>query len=98
MKLIKADGRLRHCFFGTYYATIALRFSSHEDALKGFEVLGTNWKISDTTKSALVFHGKNPELEDVLSTLEKFGADRKKVTSLAKSVDFGDPFQITIEV
>jgi predicted AlkP superfamily phosphohydrolase/phosphomutase len=63
---------------------------------KAFERLGSHWKTTDKDKKALLFHGKDSELEEVLDQLGSLGADRKKITSLAKSIDFGEQFEITV--
>lgn len=45
MKLT-AQGRLRHCFFGTYHARVVLAFDSPTDAENARVVLGASWRTS----------------------------------------------------
>lgn len=94
--MIKGKGQLAHHFWGTYYATIGIWFDSEEDAKHSLNVLGPLWKVSPRVSSAIIFHGKDPELNQVLETLEKFGANKRVVTSCTKSIDYGEPFEIEL--
>jgi len=89
-----ANGQLRHHFWGEYYATIVLIFSSKEEAEQAQRTVFTNWKQHD---EILSFHGTGDQLTVEEERLVAHGADRKKLTSLAKSIDRGEPFTVTVQ-
>ena len=93
MKL-KAKGQLRHRFWGTYSAVIGLEFALDQVNLAQ-EILGTSWASSQDS-TVLLWTGNSEELEAVKVVLGKYGADTKKIDSLARSVDYGEPFTIEI--
>lgn len=97
METIKARGRLHHHFHGQYWATIGLWFDSVELATKAHKILGHTWGVSANLK-VLTYSGKDSGLETEIVRLEKLGADRKKITSLAHSIDFGEEFYVTMEI
>lgn len=94
---IHIEGRLRHHFWGTYAATIALDCGSPRGAEDALQALGPLWKAGNV-EGCIVYHGAGDELEGVLDTLASKGADRKKITSIAKSIDVGEPFEFTLTV
>lgn len=92
-----AKGQLRHHFWGEYSATIVLQF--HSPVLADAAVAKLpGFNVHPGEPRALVFHGKGDELKLVESLLVSLGADRKKLTSLAKSIDFGEPFTIALDL
>lgn len=93
----KASGQLRHCFFGTYSAVIALGFENEYQANQVLPKLGAGWQVG-SKPYALVWQGNTEELEACETILESFGADRKKIASLAKSIDYGERFEIAVEI
>ena len=95
--MLRVKGRLRHCWWGTYHATIGLFCNSSDEALHVQEFLGEPWSIHEQNDSVVVYHGKDPELKVVLNQLEDLGANRKKITSIAKSIDLGEEFNITVK-
>ena len=97
MNTVKAQGQLRHCFWGTYEATIALWFRDEPSARDARKVLG-DWNHGENDSATLVWHGKEDDLERTLTRLEKFGASRNDMTSINKSIDFGEPFEVVIPV
>jgi hypothetical protein len=97
MKAI-GHGKLRHCFFGTYIAVIALGFDTEYQANQVLPKLGPGWRLGERSKKALVWEGNSQELDVVKDVLEGFGADRDKIASLAKSIDYGEDFSIQVEI
>lgn len=105
MNFVKAKGQLRHCFWGTYEATIVLWFNDAPSARDAKKVLGRdnkkvlgNWNHSHDNQSVLIWHGLGDDLENTLTELERFGADRNVITSINKSIDYGEPFEVVIPV
>jgi hypothetical protein len=94
----KANGLLRHCFFGAYSAVIALGFESEYEALTALPQLGSGWKVGEQTKKALRWEGDSDALEACKEVLAKFGADPDNIDSIEKSVDYGEAFNVEIEI
>lgn len=94
----KADGLLRHCFFGTYVAIIALGFETEHEAKSALPKLGAGWKIGDVNPKALRWEGGTDALEDCKKVLGKFGADVSKIDSCVKSIDYGEDFSVEFEI
>jgi hypothetical protein len=94
----KADGRLRHCFFGTYSAVIALGFADEYQAAQALPKLGKGWKLGEKSKKALIWQGSSEELDECTKVLVSFGAEEKAIASIAHSIDYGDPFSIEVEI
>jgi len=88
---IKAQGQLRHRFWGEYSAVIALVFESERDANLALPLL-PNWTHGKQSKNVLVWVGDSDELRDMKNLLGKYGADEKKIDSCAKSIDYGEKF------
>lgn len=93
---MKARGQLRHRFWGTYSAVIGLVFASEAEAMEARQTLGDDWQPSDKHPAALLWVGDSDALERVSDVLEAHGADRKKISSIAKSIDYGEPFEIEL--
>ena len=98
MNTIRARGILRHRFWGTYSACIGLEFDTPEAAADGLKVLGSTWKNGEINKHILIWTGNSEELEVCKKTLGSFGADVSKIDSVATSIDYGEPFTVSIEV
>jgi hypothetical protein len=94
----KASGRLRHCFFGTYSAIIALSFEDAYQAAQALPKLGKDWKVGEKSEKSLVWSGNSKELKAVKEVLGSFGADVEKIDSIKKSIDFGEAFEVAIEI
>ena len=96
---IQVHGQLKHHFWGSYFATIVLTLDNPFNDLAAVqEVLGPRW-VMETHKTGgyyLIWHGADVDAQ--VAMLAKYGADPKKITSLAKSVDYGEPFTATIPV
>jgi hypothetical protein len=92
-----ADGRLAHHFWGEYCATIALSFADARLASLALRRLGDGWEIGKRPV-ALVWNGGRKELEACKLILGSFGADVDKIDSCDHSIDYGDPFSITVPV
>jgi hypothetical protein len=102
MKLT-AQGRLRHQFWGDYSATIAVAFDTPEDAQLALPHLappdlGTTWKIGTKHAKALTILVDSPQLEKLKVHLGTLGADVDAIDSCDHSIDYGDPFTVTVEV
>ena len=95
---VSAKGQLRHRFFGQYSAVIGLKFDCPGDAIAALPKLGAGWSRHETVDHALIWVGDSDALKACETTLERFGAEKRKIASLAKSVDYGEPFSITVEV
>lgn len=95
---VTGAGRLRHFFHSAYSAAIVILFSCDDAAATAVRVLGAGWKRHATHSAAIAWTGDSGALRAVKITLAKYGADASKVDSLAKSVDFGEPFAVTIPV
>lgn len=110
---MKVQGQLKHHFWGEYSATICLRFESPEDCLKGIDILNqvptgtfTNacggrsvshgWVQAIKPEGAIADMG-GEQLEKTIDLLESFGADRKLITSMRKSIDRGEVFEFEIK-
>jgi hypothetical protein len=99
MTSVHANGILRHCFFGTYTAVIGLTFESETHKQDAKKVLGNSWSDeSAKRKNILVWSGTSEELDEVKKVLVKYGADEKKIDSIAKSIDYGEPFEVNIPI
>jgi hypothetical protein len=94
---IIANGRLRHHFWGEYSATIGLHFATADLAAAAAPKLAP-FHVSETVPEALVFHGSGDALKNAEAVLEAHGADMAKVGSLAKSIDFGEPFTVEVDL
>lgn len=95
---IKGNGLLQHHFWGTYCATMCVEFNSPEDAVLVLLVFGDTWEQDKKAKNCIVFHGSDPELEIEINKLVGFGADKNKICSLAKSIDYGEEFTVKVNV
>jgi len=101
--LCKATGQLQHHFWGTYYGTLVLEFENADQAnavmLCG-ALNGESWgvfKQSDKHSQCIGWHGDSSQLECLKRRLGECGADVAKIDSLAKSIDHGEEFTITVE-
>jgi hypothetical protein len=99
MALIIARGQLQHHFWGEYSASIVLKFHSAFLAHKALEQLpGFKVHSNPDFAYALTFYGKGADLKAVEALLVSKGADKKKLNSMAKSIDYGEPFNITVDL
>ena len=89
--IARADGRLRHCFFGTYGAVIVLAFRTAKDAAAALPVLGGTW-CPGKNANALIWSGSAEELRALKLVLAGFGADAHAIDSVDHSIDYGDSF------
>lgn len=91
-----AHGRLQHHFWGTYHASIVLVFADEQQAIQAREHAFQMFQPHPHRVSALYFQGSGTELKAAEAALKAHGANMNKVRSLARSIDFGEPF--TVEV
>lgn len=91
---MKANGQLKHHFWGEYAATIVLVFDSIDSANLAKTGAFSNWDLIE--KDVLKFHGSGDALSIEEEKLITHGADPQKLRSLAKSIDYGEPFTITL--
>lgn len=95
---IKGVGVLRHHFHGEYWATIAIQFKNNEEARLAFRSGKLeNWEIG-RNKRFLIWEGGKKELNKCIDVLVSFGAERSKITSLKYSVDYGEDFNIELDI
>jgi len=94
-----ADGGLRHHFWGEYKASMVLVFDTAimlDAALAAGKF--KDWKRSEKRPDKVInWFGDSDALEVAKGELVAHGADRKKIDSIAKSVDFGEPFEVEFE-
>ena len=100
---LKAEGLLRHRFWGDYSAVLILKFDSPESCLIALPRLAPKgaefgWDQSETNKCCALAVVDSDQLSKLEAHLETLGAEKKKIASLAKSVDHGEPFSISFEV
>jgi len=102
MKL-SAQGRLNHHFWGDYHAGLVLAFDTPEDmrlALPKLASVGLpkQWVPGEKAPHAAFITVNSDELAMLKKHLGTLGADVDAIDSCAHSVDYGDPFSITVEV
>ena len=103
MNRIQGKGQLAHHFWGTSLCSIVVGFDSPEHAQDAMVVLNQGldtevpWKVG-RDPSYLVWGGGSKDLAKCKGILARFGADPDKVDSMAKSIDYGEPFEVTIPV
>lgn len=90
------DGQLQHHAWGKYHATIVLVFISPEVAAKAMEKLSPGWKVHPKNSRAITWHGDEDKLKPIQEELIGYGADKQKMNSMAKSIDYGERFIIRI--
>lgn len=95
---VKAKGRLRHRFFGEYSAVVGLEFADGASARDAARTLGWPWTVGTSSDRVLVAVFDAAALDAAKKRLGAFGADVKKIDSLRKSVDYGEPFEVVIPV
>lgn len=94
------EGRIAHHFHMPYWCTMALVFNSESDAKQALTILGSNWKIGKQPK-AVVASLKSDELDAMKKCFESHGMDAeniRKIDSIAKSIDYGEPFEGSLNV
>ncbi len=95
---IKANGQLRHHFWGDYAATIALEFANEVEAAFAKAKLVSGWTVAKNSPRALIWHGGGGDFAVCKAELVKLGADENKIASMRFSVDYGEKFDIVMEV
>ena len=98
MNPIKAEGILRHLFWGEYSAFIALKFSSDEHANDVLSVLGSPWHVGEKNKDVLVWSGNSDELGALKESFKKYCDNVDLIDSCTHPIDYGDPFEVSIPV
>lgn len=93
---IHARGQLQHHFWGDYKASIGLLFHSSELASEALPAL-EGFKVHPVDPRALTYFGGGADLKRVEALLVSHGANRKLLTSVAKSIDYGEPFVIWVK-
>lgn len=91
---MKAKGLLRHRFHGTYSAVIVLGFDSPEDVVQALPLL-PGFERHPKEPRALMWAGQRDALNETKAVLGTFGADVRKIDSIARSIDHGEPFEVT---
>jgi len=99
---IEGRGRLRHRFWGEYSAVLAIAFPSAGDAKAALPILNAacaphEWETGKDP-AVLVAVADSDGTAAIEAILEGFGAAPGAVSSLAHSVDYGDPFRVSIPV
>lgn len=96
--IAKGKGQLFHKFHGNYWAQVIVGFESAELATAAALVLGAPWKQSVKAPEWVGCAVDSAGLDVEKQKLGRFGADVRKIDSLAKSVDCGEPFEVAIPV
>lgn len=94
-----AEGRLQHHFWGEYRASMVLLFDNALmlDATEASDKF-KNWERSKKRPDTVLhWFGSSDELEIAMDELAANGAERKKIDSIAKSIDYGEPFEVEFE-
>jgi len=114
MKTIQATGKLHHHYWLDYCASISLTFATMEDAAAALPLLAVEnpgtyrdacgntrqcagW-IACTDRPFLGIRCGGETLDRVIEALVSLGADRRKITSCAHSIDCGEMFTATFKV
>jgi len=92
---IIGKGQLQHHFWGDYCATICIQWYSPAIALQSLAAF-PQFSIHPRESRAIVFSGGGKDLKAAEASLRDHGADMRKVGSLAKSIDFGEVFSVSI--
>lgn len=71
--------------------------SSRCDACGTWRVPG-EWKVNPNNHKILMAWIAEPDIDAVHKQLEQYGADPKKISSCSRSIDCGQPFEVTIPV
>ena len=90
-----AHGILYHHFWGDYSAEIYLDFKTTWQAEQAAKFLGPGWIFKNCSCG---IHAKDPELSGIEDKLISLGADATKISSVATSIDHGEPFEVTLEL
>ena len=91
-----ARGQLQHHFWGTYAASIVLQFETEYCAGRAQQTVLTMFSPHPSESRALQYHGSGMALRTVEALLKRLGADPAKLGSVARSIDFGEPFTIDV--
>lgn len=109
----KAQGILRHQFWGTYSATVGLVFDSEAEASATLRVLGEPWERSEKNAMVLIACVESEALNRLKQRLLGLGAVEvdcggafgceshcrdAEIDSVAHSVDYGPGWSFEIEV
>ena len=75
-----------------------LKLKIHEPTYRGATggLFRTEWKVSMQDSRAIMISAEGDALEEIQLLLCSFGADEKKMNSMATSMDSGEVFQIEI--
>jgi hypothetical protein len=106
----KANGILRHHFWGHYVADIVLRFDDPASIPTALEALAvspdasyrgatggqykTEWKQSERDPRAILITASGETLEEIQTKLVAWGADKKKMNSMTTNINHGEQFSI----
>lgn len=92
-------GRLKHRFWGEYSAVICLQFATAALAETARLVAFDAFERPENPygpSNILRFTGGGSELRHAEMQLRAAGADMRKVGSLRHSIDYGEPFTVTV--
>ena len=96
---LQAQGGLQHHFWGDYCATVSLKFDCPDCVNLALPKLpaipGVKWRSKGEYVATLV---DGAHLEQLKPALGKLGADVAAIDSVEHSIDYGDPFTVTVEV
>ena len=96
---IIGHGQLRHRFWGDYSAAIVIQFDSPSSAERAIPHLSPKGFLPQwqSAENYVRIEVDNDQLDQLTSHLGSLGADTTKITSLARSVDYGEPWTICFQ-
>lgn len=109
---VNAKGILRHGFFGTYVATVALGFDDAAAAADALKALGAPWQTGKKNPAILVCNVSGEELKAIKAQLAKLGRQiepcgrascgdqckGEEIDGVPHSIDVGPAFRVSIPV
>lgn len=54
--------------------------------------------FSSSKNNIILVEAGEPALTEIINRLVSYGAEKKKILSVAKSIDYGEKFEISIEI
>ena len=105
MTKIHAIGQARFHFWGDYHETLVLGFKTAEEATQAVSRLNitstfleAEWKQGEKDPRGIHIFVSGDDVERAHSQLKKYGADPKKISSIKRSIDHGEIFDIWIDI
>lgn len=94
--LVRCAGQLRHRFWGEYSAVIGVWTVDPADHAALAAALPDWEDVPGERPARRIIVSGEAEIAAAEDTLERLGADRRKIGSVAKSIDYGEPFTFLV--